>query len=245
MSLIYWTSTSPYAIGGFSVKIVMDSSPGRVEVPLHHEDKELRIIKVPHMGPINNNGYILSCRETGEAVIIDAPAEPEKLLREVGDVKVKAIIITHRHGDHTAGLQEIKDQTGAPVAAHPEDAQALPVPPDFQLKDGDTYQVGNIQLLARHTPGHTPGALCLLTGRHLFSGDTLFPGGPGRTASPEAFLQVKDSITRKLLTLPDDTAVYPGHGDDATVGQAREEIQIFESRPHRDNLCGDVEWLKS
>ena len=214
-------------------------------MPLHYQDNEIRIVKVPHMGSVDNNSYILSCQATGDGVIVDAPAEPEKLLSELGDVKVKAIIITHRHGDHTASLEEMKSRTGAPVAAHPDDAPALPVAPNFQLQDGDTYQVGNIQLLAIHTPGHTPGALCLLAGKHLFSGDTLFPGGPGRTNSPEAFLQVKDSIARKLLPLPDETAVYPGHGDDTTLAKSREEIRIFDSIPHPDNLCGDVEWLKS
>ena len=214
-------------------------------MPLHYEDSEVRLVKVPHMGQLDNNSYILSCQKTGEAVIIDAPAEPEKLLREVGDVKVNAIIITHRHGDHTAGLQEVKDDTGAPVAAHTDDAQALPMPPEIQLNDGDTYQVGNVRLSAMHTPGHTPGALCLLTGKLLFTGDTLFPGGPGRTGSPEAFRQVKDSIALKLLTLPDDTAVYPGHGTDTTIGEARRQIQEFDSRPHPNDLHGDVEWLKS
>ena len=212
---------------------------------LHYEDKDVRITKVEHMGPVDNNAYILSCRETGETVIIDAPAEPDKLLRELGDTKVKAIIITHRHGDHTAGLLEMKNGTGAPVVAHPDDAPALPMPPELQLKDGETYQVGNVQLLAMHTPGHTPGALCLLTGKHLFSGDTLFPGGPGRTGSPEAFLQVKDSITRKLLPLPNETAVYPGHGLNTTIGEANDHIKVFDSKPHPENLCGDVDWLKS
>ena len=212
---------------------------------LHYEDRELRIVKVAHMGPVDNNAYILSCKQTGEGVIIDAPAEPEKLLSELGDVKVKAIIITHRHGDHTAGLLEMKRHTGVPVAAHPDDASALPSPPDIQLKDGDDYRVGNLRLTAKHTPGHTPGGLCLLTGKHLFSGDTLFPGGPGRTSSPEAFQQVKDSITRSLLPLPDDTAVYPGHGEDTTIGEAREDIRIFDSRPHPSSLSGDVEWRKS
>ena len=214
-------------------------------MPLVYEDQDIRIIKVAHMGPVDNNGYILSCRQTGEAVIIDAPAEPEKLLSEAEDVKVKAIVITHRHSDHTAGLLEIKARTGAPVAAHPADGPELPVSPDFQLKDGDSYQVGNVGLLAMHTPGHTPGALCLLAGKHLFSGDTLFPGGPGRTGSHAAFLQVKDSITTKLLPLPDETAVYPGHGSDTTIGKAREEIHVFDSKGHPDHLCGDVEWLKS
>ena len=211
----------------------------------HYEDGLVRIVKVPHMGPMDNNAYILSCPQTGEAVIVDAPAEPDKLLRELGDVKVKAIIITHRHGDHTAGLVEMKNRTGVPVIAHPDDAQALPVTPDLQLSDGESYKVGNIELRAIHTPGHTPGGLCLLTGQHLFSGDTLFPGGPGKTASPEVFRQLKDSITGKLLPLPSETAVYPGHGDDTTIGKSKDEIRIFDSKPHPDNLCGDVEWLKS
>ena len=188
---------------------------------LHYEDQDILIIKVPHMGPSDNNGYVLACRKTGEAVIIDAPAEPEKLLGEVGDVKVKAIIITHRHRDHTAGLVAMKGQTGLPVGAHPDDGPELPLRPDFQLQDGDTYEVGEIRLGVMHTPGHTPGGICLLTGNHLFSGDTLFPGGPGRTNSPEAFLQVKDSIGKKLLPLPDETCVYPGHGEDTTIGEAR------------------------
>jgi len=213
-------------------------------VPLHYEDDELRITKVLHMGPIDNNGYILTCKQTGETVIIDAPAEPEKLLKELGDIVPKAIIITHRHGDHTAGLKEMKEATGAPIAAHPDDAPELPVPVDLELRDGDVYQVGKVGLKAMHTPGHTPGALCLLTGSRLFSGDTLFPGGPGYSGSPEAFRQVKDSVVQKLLPLSDDVAVYPGHGDDTTIGRSREEINVFDSKSHRDDLCGDVQWLK-
>ena len=211
-------------------------------MPIHYEDTQIRITKMPGMGPINNNAYILSCRETGEGVIIDAPAEPDKLIREIGDVKVKAIIITHRHGDHTAGLMEMKGSTNAPVVSSAEDAPELPSPPDFQLKHGDTYQVGKVQLQALHTPGHTPGALCLLIGRHLFSGDTLFPGGPGYTATPETFRQVKQSIVDRLLPLPDDTMVYPGHGDDTSIGDARELVRAFESRPHSEDLCGHVSW---
>ncbi len=209
------------------------------------EDSNLRIIKVAHMGPVDNNGYILSCRRTGDAVIIDAPAEPEKLLGEVGDSKIKAIIITHRHGDHTAGLGEVRERTGASTGAHPEDAPAIPGQADFQLKDGDTYQVGEIQLKALHTPGHTPGGICLVVGNHVFSGDTLFPGGPGATRAPEDFRQVVNSIRRKLMPLPDETAVYPGHGDDTTIGNSREEIQTFDSRSHPDDLCGHVQWLNS
>ncbi len=214
-------------------------------MPVHYEDDKIRVVKVGGMGPIDNNSYILSCRQTGEGVIIDAPEEPEKLLREVGDVKVKAIIITHRHGDHTAGLREMKDQTKAPVASHPEDASELPLSADFQLKDGDVYDIGKVQLTAMHTPGHTPGALCLHIGNRLFTGDTLFPGGPGRTHSAEAFRQVKDSISNKLLALSDDTVVYPGHGNDTTIGKSREEISVFDSKSHPNDLHGDVDWAKS
>ena len=214
-------------------------------MPVHYEDDKIRIVKVGGMGSIDNNSYILSCQQTGEGIIIDAPEEPEKVLREVGNVKVKAIIITHRHGDHTAGLREVKDQTKAPIASHPEDAPELPLSADFQLKDGDVYDIGKVQLTAIHTPGHTQGALCLHIGKHLFTGDTLFPGGPGQTRSAEAFRQVKDSVSKKLLALPDDTAVYPGHGKDTTIGKSREEVRVFDSKSHPDNLYGNVEWEKS
>ena len=213
-------------------------------MPQHYVDSAMEVRKTPEMGPIGNNGYLIRCKETGDAVIIDAPAEPEKLLAEIGDATIKAIIITHRHGDHTAGLEEIKSATQAPVASHPEDATAIPMPPDMVLRDGDILEVGKVALKIIHTPGHTPGAICILAGDRLFSGDTLFPGGPGRTASHDNFLQIKSSITQKLMPLSDSVAVYPGHGDDTTIGSARGEIGDFDSRSHSPELCGDVQWLR-
>jgi glyoxylase-like metal-dependent hydrolase (beta-lactamase superfamily II) len=212
-------------------------------MPLHY-DGEVQIIKI-NMGPYNNNGYIVVCPETGEGIIIDAPAEPEKLLNEVGNVHIKAILVTHGHHDHLLGYQEIKSGVGAPTGIGAGDADRLPNPPEIDLKDGDIIRFGQQEVRAISTPGHTDGSTCLLIGKHLFSGDTLFPGGPGRSRSPEALRQELDSITQKLLVLPDDTAVYPGHGDDTTIGEARQEYQVFASRPHPTGLCGDVTWLGS
>ncbi len=212
-------------------------------MPLHY-DGEVSLVKV-NMGPYNNNGYILSCPTTHECIIIDTPAEPEKLLNELGGGTVKSILITHGHQDHLLGFAQIKEKTGAPVGVHSDDASMLPQPHDFLLKNGDVIQIGTVALTVLHTPGHTPGAVCLLTGRHLFTGDTLFPGGPGKTHSPEALRQVIESITQKLLVLPEEVAVYPGHGADTTISKAKEEYQIFASKPHPEDLCGDVEWLKN
>ena len=212
-------------------------------MPLHY-DGEVRITKIS-MGPLDNNGYIIVCPETNEGVIIDTPAEPEKLLNAVGDVKITSVLITHRHGDHLAGFGEITGSVGAPVGIGVEDADALPRQPELSLKDGDTVKFGNRELQVLATPGHTEGARCFLYGKHLFSGDTLFPGGPGRTGSPAALRQVIDSIKDKLLGLPDDTAVYPGHGLDTTIGDARRQYQDFASRTHPPDLSGDVSWLGS
>lgn len=210
-------------------------------MPLHY-DSEIKITKI-NMGPYNNNGYIVVCPETNEGVIIDTPAEPEKLLGEIGGVQIKAILITHGHQDHLLGFEEITNGVRATVGVGEQDVGLLPSPPGMTIKDGATIEFGNRTMQALSTPGHTAGSTCFLIGKHLFSGDTLFPGGPGKSRSPEAFRQEIDSITKKLLVLPDDTAVYPGHGEDTTIGQARQEYQIFAAKQHPADLCGDVTWL--
>ena len=212
-------------------------------MPFHY-DGELRITKI-NMGPYNNNGYIVICPETNEGVIIDTPAEPEKLLDAIGDAQIKSILITHKHQDHLLGFVEITGAVQVPVGIGTDDADGLPRPPEIDLKDGMVIKFGNQEMTVLDTPGHTEGATCFLIGKHLFSGDTLFPGGPGRTGSPDALRQIIDSITRKLLVLPDETAVYPGHGDDTTIGEARQEYQTFASKSHRADLQGDVSWLES
>lgn len=210
-----------------------------------HYDAEVRIAKI-NMGPYDNNGYIVICPETNEGVIIDTPAEPEKLLAAVGDVQIKAILITHKHQDHLLGFDEITGAVSAPVAVGANDVDGLPRAPEMELKDGDTIRFGNLEVQVLDTPGHTEGAACYLVGKHLFSGDTLFPGGPGKSRSPAALRQLLDSISRKLLTLPDDTAVYAGHGEmDTTIGEARRRYQVFTAKPHSDDLFGDIDWLET
>ena len=211
-------------------------------MPLFY-DKEVKVFKTS-CGPYDNNAYLIVCPQTGDSIIIDAPTGPGELLEEAKGTQVKAILITHNHQDHLAGLKEIIDATGAPVQAHSEDAAALPTPPSALVKDGDTITAGTITLKVIHTPGHTPGSVCYLVGNHLFSGDTLFPGGPGRSGSPEALQQTIKSITEKLYALPDDTFLLPGHGKDSTLGISKEEYRVFAQRSHPADLSGDVLWLE-
>ena len=212
-------------------------------MPLHY-DGEIKITKI-NMGPYNNNGYIVVCPDTNEGVIIDTPAEPEKLLSEIRDVRIRAILITHKHQDHLLGFSEITGAVDAPVAIGTNDVDGLPRSPEVELSDGSKVQFGNLEITVLDTPGHTEGASCFLIGKHLFSGDTLFPGGPGKSRTPQALQQELASITSKLLVLPDDTAVYPGHGDDTSIGEAKRQYAVFAGKSHAEDLCGDVSWLES
>jgi glyoxylase-like metal-dependent hydrolase (beta-lactamase superfamily II) len=147
--------------------------------------------------------------------------------------------------DHTGALTELKSKLQIIVAAHPLDAVNLPLLPDLSIQDGDILPIGRIELRVLHTPGHTPGSVCFLTGKHLISGDTLFPGGPGKTGSPSDFRQIVQSLTGKIFSLPEITQIYPGHGDSTTLGKEKEAFDLFSSRPHDPKLCGDVLWLSS
>ena len=207
-------------------------------------DGEIRIkkLKIP---PYGTNCYIVACPDTKEAVIIDTPGVASRILAESQELQIRYIIITHTHSDHLGAFSEIRNTVRVPVVVHSAEATNLPSPPDLTLKNGDMLNFGNLTLKVCHTPGHSPGSICLLTGRRLFAGDTLFPGGPGHTRTPAAFKQIIESITQKLLVLPEDTIVYPGHGDDTTIGKAKQEFAAFSSRPHSDDLYGDVLWLTS
>ena len=203
---------------------------------------QLRIRSL-QLGSYGTNGYVVACAATGKTVLIDAPGQAGDILTALSGATVEHILITHGHGDHLEALAGVKAALRVPVAAHAGDSFRLPGEPDRLLKDGDTVEVGQVVLRVIHTPGHTPGSICLYTEGHLFSGDTLFPNGPGRTGSPQAFRQVVDSIVKRLFVLPDDTAVYPGHGEGTVLGREKELFAAFSRRPADPDLCGDVLWV--
>lgn len=195
----------------------------------HHYEGDDLIVRKLEVGQMENNTYVLECPETHESLIVDGCFDPKTILEGARDTNVVGIVQTHGHFDHVQALQEIKDALGVPVHAHPGDS--YPVPVDKELSDGDAVAFGNREAKVLHTPGHSPGAICLLVGGHLVSGDTLFPGGPGNTFGDEnAFDQIIESIRSKLLTLPDETRVYPGHGADTTIGAEKPHLQEWIDR---------------
>jgi glyoxylase-like metal-dependent hydrolase (beta-lactamase superfamily II) len=188
------------------------------------------------VGPMDNNAYLLRCPRSGEALLIDAANEPGRLFDLLRDGRLSTIVTTHQHGDHWQGLAEVARRTGAGTLAHPLDAGTLPVTPDRLVGDGDTVPVGEAILTVIHLRGHTPGSVALHyddpgAGSHLFTGDSLFPGGVGRTPGAEAFATLIDDVERKVFgALPDDTWVYPGHGADTTLGAERPALPDWRAR---------------
>ena len=178
---------------------------------------------------MENNVYVLECPETHDALLIDGCFEADKIIEGCDGSTVVAIVQTHGHFDHVQALGELKERLGVPVMAHP--GEDYPVAIDQDLADGDTIAFGKREAAVLHTPGHTPGGVCLLAGKHLISGDTLFPGGPGNTwENKENFARIIDAIETKLFVLPDDTAVYPGHGKDTTIGTEKPHLQEWKDR---------------
>jgi glyoxylase-like metal-dependent hydrolase (beta-lactamase superfamily II) len=209
-------------------------------------EKDDRIqIDLLEIAPFGTNAYVVICRTTGDCVLIDAPGESKRIEQALKGINPKYIMMTHSHIDHVGALSELKSSLGIPVAAHTSDAHNLPSRPDILLSDGDEVSFGNVKLKVLHTPGHTPGSLCFLTGLFLLSGDTIFPGGPGKTGSPDNLKQIIETITGKIFILPDETLIYPGHGDSTVLKKEKEEFAVFSSRTHSPNLCGDVLWLSS
>jgi len=208
------------------------------------EDDKAGIFKL-ELGPFATNAYIVVCKATGDSILVDAPDNTGQLLRQLAGTKPKYILITHNHIDHIGALRELKSELGIPVAIHPLDAGNLQHTRDMDLNDGDSIDMGSLQIRVLHTPGHTPGSACFLIGRFLLAGDTIFPGGPGRTWTPADFKTIVRSIQTKILVLPGDTGIYPGHGIDTNVGTEKRAFTTFASQPHEPDLYGDVLWLSS
>jgi len=195
------------------------------------------------LGPFGNNVYLVRDPIQSCCALIDASAEADRILQAIGSDRVVAILQTHTHMDHIQALKPVREETKAPVAIHPQEPGAQGLNPEIQLADGQRITVGSHDLEVLHTPGHTPGSVSLLLQPNLcFCGDTVFPGGPGKTWSPEAFLQIIQSLEQKIYVLPDQVRLLPGHGDEISVGESKKEYEAFKLRPREKPPWGDVLW---
>ena len=198
--------------------------------PAHWEDANARIDKLV-VGPFENNVFVVRCKRSGDAVLLDAANEHELLLEVCRATGVRKVLTTHGHWDHIQAVEAVRD-AGIDVGISAGDAEMLPAY-DFVIEDDEAYEVGDLRLRSVHTPGHTKGSTSfVLEGAPIvFTGDTLFPGGPGNTSTPGAsFDQILASIDRRLFTLPADHLVLPGHGLDTTVGAERPHLDDWAAR---------------
>lgn len=210
-------------------------------------DGNLRILCDGPAGSFANNLYILIDRATNEAAFVDAPGEPEKsiALARAAGVRPSQILLTHSHMDHTAGIEALQAEFGCTLVADAAEPWLKDGQPDRAITHEEEIMVGKIAFRVLSVPGHTPGSTTFLHGKHAFVGDTLFPGGPGRTPSNAALQQELDSITTRLYALDGATTVYPGHGDRTTIAASIAEHAIFAAKPHDPELKGDVTWANS
>jgi glyoxylase-like metal-dependent hydrolase (beta-lactamase superfamily II) len=214
------------------------SYTGQVEIDgawQERTDGPVRIRKLA-VEEMSNNVYVVSCTRTGKAVLVDAAARADRLREALEDVDPVAVVQTHGHWDHIRAWEDLRADPGLPVWGHPGDADLFPRPLDRELGHHETFDVGDLEVEVLHVPGHTDGSLLYLVHGderpHLLSGDTLFPGGAGNTwGDPDRFAQIMDGLEREVFDrLPDQTWVYPGHGDDTTLGEERPKLPEWRER---------------
>jgi len=194
-----------YETGGFSV--------GRIVTP-----------------PLDNNVYLITCATTGASLIVDAASDAEAIIAMADRTEVVAVATTHGHADHHGAIPEATRRLGVPFMLHPFDAEIAGKTPDTPLEEG-VLSIGDVSAQILHTPGHTPGSICLLLDGVVLTGDTLFPGGPGATRfDHSSFDTIIESIASNLFTLSDDTVVLPGHGNSTTIGIERPQLPAWTNR---------------
>ncbi|MFN8081270.1 MAG: MBL fold metallo-hydrolase [Kineosporiaceae bacterium] len=209
--------------------------------PIAVRDLDDVVIRKASVSEQDNNAYLITCRASGYQMLIDAADDAARLLALVDEGSPRGrrglqVLTTHRHWDHHRALLEVAEATGAWTLAGVEDAPELPLPPDQPLRHGDTLGLGELRLDVIALRGHTPGSVAVVLhardgSRHVFTGDSLFPGGPGRTTNPVDFRSLMDDLEERVFDpLPDETWVYPGHGDDTTLGAERASIPEWRAR---------------
>jgi glyoxylase-like metal-dependent hydrolase (beta-lactamase superfamily II) len=198
------------------------------DVLVDSPDRNVRRLAV---GPYDNRVYLVGDPETRDLVIIDAANEPGAILAAVEGWIPRAILTTHGHLDHVAAVPAVQEELGVPFRIHPADEEIAGRSADQPLTDGERIAVGGLNILAVHTPGHTPGSTCFELAPQLFTGDTLFPGGPGATRFEySSFPQIMDSLEQRLFIMGDETVVFPGHGAETTLGAERAQLDEWRER---------------
>ena len=211
---------------------------------INNETASGLIIRMRHVGPWGLNAYALVCSETRKSVLIDPGAEPEALEQLLANSDPTAIILTHTHSDHTGSLAEMRKRLEVPLMVHPgSHARVMNLDADRWLGHGSTVNIGNHPIKVYHTPGHSDDQISLMVESHHYAivGDTIFEGGPGKTWSTEEFRTTLNTLRKIVLSWPDDTICYPGHGSSFCLGDKRRDIEAFLNKDH-GFFFGDATW---
>ncbi len=207
------------------------------------EDGGVRVVKIGPMGPYGNNAYVVRDVAAGVGLLVDMPLDEEPLLAAIAaEGGVQTIIATLWHPDHWMTYDAVRAATGAPVLVGSSEVKIPKERIDGRLDDGAEVPVGSARIGVIHTPGHTPGSISLRIGKAVITGDTLFNGGPGKTSARGDLETIMASITAKLLPLPEETVVLPGHGATTTIADSRAGVATYQRHPKPAGFYGDVEW---